>query len=468
MAFSVADRSALSKLPGVDRVLESDELAPLRGRLSAEYLVDFIRMGVEQVRKDILEGEPRADNLMAEVVSEVVTVVDTFLAPSLRRVVNATGVILHTNMGRAPLPESAVERIIGIASGYTNLELDLETGERGSRTSLVESLLARLTGAAAAAVVNNNAAAVLLGLNTLAQGKEAVVSRGQLVEIGGSFRIPDIMERSGATMVEVGTTNRTHPKDFSSAITDQTGLLLSVHPSNYEVVGFTSEVALAELVEIGHARSVPILHDLGAGCLINTRKMGLGYEPLVSDSVEAGADLITFSGDKILGGPQCGILVGTAEAITEVRENPLMRALRCDKLTYAALEATLQLFLNRESIVDAHPVVRMLTESQEDVRKRAEQLAALIGNVDGSLDVVDSEGQVGSGSLPVERVESAAVRLVPGSRSVDQVARQLRKGVLPVIGYTRHGALHLDTRTILSDDLLAVAEAVQSAMGKGT
>ncbi|MEE2754169.1 MAG: L-seryl-tRNA(Sec) selenium transferase [Candidatus Latescibacterota bacterium] len=464
----MADLSALSKLPGVDRVLQSDDLAPLRDRLSDDYLADFIRMGVEQVRKDILKGKPRADDLMAEVVSKVVVAVNAFLAPSLRRVVNATGVVLHTNMGRAPLPESAVKRIVGIASGYTNLELDLETGERGSRTSLVESLLVRITGGEAAAVVNNNAAAVLLGLNTLAQGKEVVVSRGQLVEIGGSFRIPDIMERSGATMVEVGTTNRTHQKDFSSAITDQTGLLLSVHPSNYEVVGFTSEVALAELVEIGHARNIPILHDLGAGCLIDTRKMGLGYEPLVSDSIEAGANLVTFSGDKILGGPQCGILVGTAEAITKVRENPLMRALRCDKLTYAALEATLQLFLNRESIVEAHPVVGMLTESQEDVRKRAEQLADFIGKIDGSLDVVDSEGQVGSGSLPAKRVASAAVRIIPGSRSVAKVARQLRKGVLPVIGYTRDGALHLDARTIFPDDLPAVAEAVQSAMGKGT
>jgi L-seryl-tRNA(Ser) seleniumtransferase len=463
----VADRSALSKLPGVDRVLESDELVSLGERLSTDYLVDFIRQAVEQVRKDILEGKPRTDDLMAEVVSEVVKAVDVFLAPSLRRVVNATGVILHTNMGRAPLSDAAIQRIVSIASGYTNLELDLETGERGSRTSHVESLLARLTGAEAAAIVNNNAAAVLLGLNTLAQGKEAVVSRGQLVEIGGSFRIPDIMERSGATMVEVGTTNRTHPKDYSSAITDQTGLLLSVNPSNYEVVGFTSEVGLAELVEIGHNRGVPILHDLGAGCLIDTRKMGLGYEPLVSDSVGAGADLVTFSGDKVLGGPQCGILVGTTEAISKVRENPLMRALRCGKLTYAALEATLQLFLNRESIRDTHPVVRVLTESHEDVRMRAEQLAELIGDVDGTRDVVDSEGQVGSGSLPVERVPSAAVRLVPASRSVDQVARRLRTGALPVIGYTRDGALHLDARTIAPHDVAAVAEAVRSAIGTG-
>jgi L-seryl-tRNA(Ser) seleniumtransferase len=464
----MSDRSALSKLPGVDRVLESDKLGPLRERLSSDYLADFVRQAVDRVRNDILQDNPRTDDLMAEVVSEVMTSAEGFLAPSLRRVVNATGVVLHTNMGRAPLSQSAVERIVSVASGYTNLELDLETGERGSRTSLVESLLSRLTGAEAAAIVNNNAAAVLLGLNTLAQGKEAVVSRGQLVEIGGSFRIPDIMERSGAKMVEVGTTNRTHPKDFSSAITDQTGLLLSVHPSNYEVVGFTSEVGLKELVEIGHARGVPILHDLGAGCLIDTRKMGLGYEPLVSDSVEAGADLVTFSGDKILGGPQCGILVGTEDAISRVRQNPLMRALRCDKLTYAALEATLQLFLNRDTIAEVHPVVRMLTDSQDSVKKRADWLAGLIGEVRGEVAVVDSEGQVGSGSLPIERVPSAAVRLVPGKGSVDQLARKLRTGSLPIVGYTRDGALHLDARTIAPDDIPAVAEAVRSALGERT
>ncbi len=460
------DRSNLSKLPGVDRVIASKQLESLRVRLSADHLTACVRQSVDRVRQNILDGHPpESDDLMAVVLAEVVSLADDLLQPALRRVVNATGVILHTNMGRAPLSRSAVDRIVSIASGYTNLEIDLVSGNRGARADLVEDLICRLTGAEAAIVVNNNAAAVLLGLNTLAQGKEAVVSRGQLVEIGGSFRIPDIMERSGATMVEVGTTNRTHARDFESAITDQTGLLLAVHPSNYQVVGFTADVELKVLVDIGHNRGVPVLHDLGAGCLVDTRTMGLSYEPLVSDSVLAGADVVTFSGDKILGGPQCGILVGTAEAISLIGKNPLMRALRCDKLIYAALEATLQLFLDRESLEQNHPVIRMLMEQIESVRARAEQLVEQIGEIDGDISVVDSDGQVGSGSLPIEKVASMAVRIRPRRCSVDDLARRLRTGPLPVIGYTRDQALHLDVRTVSPDDIPAVSEAIRNVLG---
>jgi len=435
--------------------------------MSIDHLTTFVRQGVDLVRGDILAGRSRGPDLMSQVLTEVHTAAECFLGPSLKRVVNATGVVLHTNMGRAPLSPAAIDYMASIAAGYTNLELDLETGERGSRTSLVEPLLCRLTGAEAAAVVNNNAAAVLIGLNTLSQGKEAVVSRGQLVEIGGSFRIPDIMERSGAIMVEVGTTNRTHPKDFQGAITEKTGLLLSVHPSNYEVVGFTAEVDLKTLVEIGHARGVPTLHDLGAGCLVDTRTMGLGYEPLVSDSVEAGADLVTFSGDKILGGPQCGIIVGKREAVERVRQNPLMRALRCDKLIYAALEATLRLFLDREKLSEKHPVMRMLGEPVEVVRARAELLLNKIGQVDADVSVVDSDGQVGSGALPVEAVASAAVRIHSDRCSAGRLAKTLRSGSLPVLGYIRDEALYLDARTIFDDDVSHVAEMLRSALSEG-
>ncbi len=467
MAIRVADRSVLSNLPGVDRVLGSDQLGLLKESLSLEHLTAIVRRSVDLVRDDILSGKPRADDLFEEVLTEVASAADLYLWPSLQRVVNATGVVLHTNMGRAPLSRVAVDRIVSIASGYTNLELDLDTGERGSRIELVNDLICRLTGAEAAAVVNNNAAAVLLGLNTLAQGKEAIVSRGQLVEIGGSFRIPDIMERSGARMVEVGTTNRTHTSDYESAITDETGLLLSVNPSNYEVVGFTAEVALKELSRIGCEHDVPVLHDLGAGCLIDTRTMGLGYEPLVSDSVAAGADVVTFSGDKILGGPQCGILVGKEDAISSIRKNPLTRALRCDKLVYAALEATLQLFLDRKSLAAQHPVIRMLTESADSVRARATLLESSIGDVDADVTVVESEGQVGSGALPIEKVPSSAVRIQPTSCSVADLARSLRLGSTPVVGYTRENALHLDVRTVGEEDVRIVAEAVQVALQAG-
>jgi len=464
MRSDVADRSILSKLPGVDTVLADPSLDMLKKRLSQEHLTSFVRASVDVVRADILAGGDRSDDLKQEVLAEVEARANRFLAPALKRVINATGVVLHTNMGRAPMSQEAVDRIVETATGYTNLELDLETGGRGSRTDLVESLVCRLTGAESAAIVNNNAAAVLLGLNTLAQGKEAVVSRGQLVEIGGSFRIPDIMERSGAVMVEVGTTNRTHAKDFENAISEQTGLLLSVHPSNYEVVGFTSEVPLVDLVEIGHTREVPVLHDLGAGCLIDTRSMGLGYEPLVSDSVDAGADVITFSGDKVLGGPQCGILVGRREKITQIRQNPLMRALRCDKMTYAALEATLRLFLDPETLSDRHPVIGMLTASLDEVRRRAEELARAIGDVSAEIEIVDSEGQVGSGALPIERVPSVAVRVLPKSQSVDALARRLRSETVPVVGYTRDDALHLDTRTITRTEIVSVADSVRSCL----
>lgn len=460
----MADRAILSRLPGVDRVLASDGLNGLRDRLPAEQLTAFVREGVDRVRRDVLDGGDRSDDLMGEVVREVTAAVEAYLSPSLRRVINATGVVLHTNLGRAPLPEAAIERVASAARGYANLEIDLGSGGRGSRTSHVEALLCRLTGAEAAAVVNNNAAAVLIGLNTMSAGKEAVVSRGQLVEIGGSFRIPDIMERSGARMVEVGTTNRTHARDFEKAITDETGLLLSVHPSNYEVVGFTSEVTLAELVGIGHARGVPVLHDLGAGCLVDTRTLGLGYEPLVSDSVDAGADLVTFSGDKILGGPQCGILVGTRDAIGRVRENPLMRALRCDKLTYAALEATLQLYLEPDRLTERHPVMRMLSEPVDSVRARAEGLAKRLDGVAAEVTVVDAEGQVGSGALPTEKIPSVAVRVRPTDGGVDDLAARLRDRDLPVVGYTRDDALHLDARTIDTGDVEAVAEAVRAAL----
>ncbi len=467
MDTNVSDRSILSKLPGVDKILESEGLRGLRDRISVDHLTMFVRQGVDLVRGDILSGRSRGPDLMTEVLAEVHSVAECFLSPSLKRVVNATGVVLHTNLGRAPLSPEAIDRMASIAAGYTNLELDLETGERGSRTSLVEPLLCQLTGAEAAAVVNNNAAAVLIGLNTLAQGEEAVVSRGQLVEIGGSFRIPDIMERSGAIMVEVGTTNRTHPNDFQGAITERTGLLLSVHPSNYEVVGFTAEVDLKTLVEIGHARDVPTLHDLGAGCLIDTRKLGLGYEPLVSDSVEAGADLVTFSGDKILGGPQCGIIVGKREAVEQVRQNPLMRALRCDKLIYAALEATLRLFINRKTLPEKHPVMRMLGEPLEVVRARADKLLNKVAQVDADVSVVDSDGRVGSGALPSEAVASAAVRIHSDRCSAGRLARMLRSGSLPVLGYIRDEALYLDARTIFDDDISHVAEMLRSALSEG-
>jgi len=450
-------------IPGVDRVLEEPQVQALSKRCGIGVLTDLIREAIDRLRRAMREGEIVGDSkeaLIALVVADVQGVLADQLAPSLRRVVNATGVILHTNLGRAPLPDVAVEQIADIAGYYSNLELDLETGQRGSRTTLVESLLCELTGAEAAAIVNNNAAAVLLMLNTLAEGKEAVVSRGQLVEIGGSFRIPDIMGRSGATMVEVGTTNRTHLKDYEAALTDTTGLMLVVHPSNYKVMGFTAEVMLEDLVTLGKSRGVPVAHDLGGGVLVDLREYGLPYEPLVSDSLTAGVDVVTFSGDKVLGGPQCGIIVGKKDAVEKIRKNPLMRALRCGKLTYAALEATLKMFLNPDALVKSHPTLRMLTESVSILKRRGRRLLALIGEVDDlQIDLVDSKAQTGSGALPLEEIESCAIAIA--CDGVQAFAERLRRYDLPVMGYVRDDRVFLDLRTMRNDELRVVADAVR-------
>jgi len=402
---------------------------------------------------------------MVRVLDDVHDAMAETLSPRLRRVINATGIVLHTNLGRAPLAKEAIEAIEQTASGYTNIEYDVASGGRGSRTSIVEQLLCELTGAEAAAVVNNNAAAVLLTLNTLARGKGAVVSRGQLVEIGGSFRIPDIMERSGARMVEVGTTNRTHIADYEHALTDDTGLMLSVHPSNYRVMGFTLEVPIVDLAALGRRRGVAVAHDLGGGVLVDLKAYGLPYEPLVSDSVTAGVDVVTFSGDKILGGPQAGILVGRRDPIEQIRRNPLMRALRCGKLTYAALEATLRLFLNRDDLINKHPTLQMLTVTPATLRRRGKRLLDKVAESSGSADRVDvslepSTAQTGSGALPLEDIPSVALVLAPKKCSAGELARQLRERPVPIVGYVREDRVWLDLRTVAAEELKVVGEEI--------
>ena len=462
------EQASFSLIPGVDRVLENPEIQALSEHCGIGVLTDLIREAIACLRIAMRDGEAIGNSkeaLIALVVADVQHALSDQLAPNLKRVVNATGVILHTNLGRAPLPDVAVKQIADVAGYYSNLELDLETGQRGSRTTLVESLLCKLTSAEAAAIVNNNAAAVLLTLNTLSEGKEAIVSRGQLVEIGGSFRIPDIMGRSGATMVEVGTTNRTHLKDYEAAVTDATGLMLVVHPSNYKVMGFTADVMLEDLVKLGKTRGVPVVHDLGGGVLIDLRDYGLPYEPLVSDSLTAGVDVVTFSGDKVLGGPQCGIIVGKKDAVEKIRRNPLMRALRCGKLTYAALEPTLKMFLNPGELAKSHPTLRMLTESVSILKRRGRRLLSLIGNVDGlQIDLVESKAQTGSGALPLEEIESCAIAIA--CDGVQIFAERLRQYEIPVMGYVRDDRLFLDLRTIRNDELKVVADAVQGG-GKG-
>jgi L-seryl-tRNA(Ser) seleniumtransferase len=455
-----------SKIPKVDTVLDDPAMSRVRALCDGPWATEWVRDAINALRGVLKQGDQVGQSreaLTAWVIQKVEERLAQELAPRLRRVVNATGIILHTNLGRAPLPEEAIAQIVATAGRYSNVEIDLETGLRGSRTSLVERLLCQLTGAEAAAVVNNNAAAVLLALNTLARGKEAIVSRGELVEIGGSFRIPDIMERSGATMVEVGTTNRTHLKDFQSAVTPRTGAMLIVHTSNYKVMGFTAAVDLGDLVALGREEAIPTIHDLGGGVLIDLRDYGLPYEPLVSDSVKAGVDVVTFSGDKILGGPQCGILVGKKAAIALIRQNPLMRALRCDKLTYAALDATLKLYLSPGRLRHAHPTLRMLTEPVSALRQRGEALLSRLENIPGlEVALVDAIAQTGSGALPLEEIPSVAIAI--SCEGINRLAGRLRKYTPPVVGYVRDDRLLLDLRTLWEDDLEVISEALTWAV----
>ena len=429
----------LRDLPSVDELLRDERLA---GE-PRELVVPAARAALEQAREEIktgLDPEPLVDAVLRELARA--------RRPSLRRVLNATGVLVHTNLGRAPLADAALARVAEVGAGYSNLEYDLERGERGSRQDHLAGLLGRLTGAGAEAalVVNNNAAAVLLALAALAEGREVVVSRGELIEIGDGFRIPDVLARSGAHLVEVGTTNRTRAADYERAIGPETAVLLRVHQSNFRVVGFSEQPQLAELAAIAHARDLPLVDDLGSGALGR-----VGDEPTPAESLRAGADLVCFSGDKLLGGPQAGIVVGRADLVERLRRHPLQRALRADKLTLAALEGTLMLALD-PTTRDEVPVLRMLHEPIESVRARAERLAEL---VDGEVE--DTVARVGGGALPLAELPSAACAVE------EELAERLRLGAPPVIALVRDGRTLLDCRTLTDAEVDEVAAAVRLA-----
>ena len=428
----------LRDLPSVDRLLADDALAAAPRSLA----VDAARAALERARVALAAGVDPGDLAVAARAE-----LERLQTPSLRQVLNATGVIVHTNLGRAPLAPSAVHRLAELARTYSNLELDLESGARGSRQDHAAGLLRRLTGAEAALVVNNNAAAVLLALAALAEGREVVVSRGELVEIGDGFRIPDVLARSGARMVEVGTTNRTRPADYERAIGPETALLLRVHPSNYRVVGFTQSVETRELAQIAKRAALPLVDDLGSGALLD-----VGDEPTASSSLAAGADLVCFSGDKLLGGPQAGIVVGRADLVERLRRHPLQRALRADKLTLVALEETLALYADPVRARREIPVLRMLDEPVEAVRERAERLAGLIGG-----EVEETVARVGGGALPLAELPSAAAAIE------ERLAAPLRLGSPPVVGIVRDGRLLLDARTLTAEEVDEVARAVLHA-----
>jgi L-seryl-tRNA(Ser) seleniumtransferase len=460
-------QSLLRALPKVDRLLERDDLKALCAVHPRVLVADAVRETLDELRDEIRAGgEP--DVSEHAVAARAAMLAERMARRSLRRVVNATGIVVHTNLGRSCLAKPAVDAVSEVSGAYSTLEYDVEAGERGSRHVHVEELICRLTGAEAAMAVNNNAAAVLLSLAGLSRGKRAIVSRGQLVEIGGSFRVPDVMRESGAVMVEVGTTNKTHLRDYENAITPDTGLLLKVHTSNYRVVGFTQEVSLEELVELGARHGVPVMEDQGSGVLVDLREWGLPYEPTIGESVAAGADVVTCSGDKLLGGPQAGIIAGKWHVVQALKKHPMARAVRLDKMTLAALEATLRLYLDPERAKREIPTLRMLSAGADEMRERAERLAARIAEVCGdayATGTAEDVSRAGGGALPMADIPTVVTTVVPARMSVVELEARLRLGEPPIVARISEERLLIDPRTLLDGDGDVIVAALQALAG---
>ena len=440
------------ELPSVDRLLNDASVVALVKYHGAPLVTRCVRNVLQIARQRVLNGHQIESSSLVDNLTEDVS---RSTRPSLKRVINLTGTVLHTNLGRAALPPSAIEAMVEVARGASNLEYDLETGKRGDRHQHVENLLCQLTGAEGAMVVNNNAAAVLLILNSLALRKQVPVSRGELIEIGGSFRIPDIMTRAGCKLVEVGTTNRTHIKDFEAAINAKTALLMKVHTSNYEIHGFTKQVTEVELAGIAQEHDIPLVTDLGSGTLINLDDYGLPHEPTVCEALLGGADLVTFSGDKLLGGPQGGMIVGRHDLIKKIKRNPMTRAMRPDKLTLAALDAVLRLYTNPEKLVEELPTLHWLTRDINHIEQLAHRLLPIVQRYCEQFHVVVERtySQVGSGAMPIDRLESVAIKLSqpevrrPG-KSLQKLAKSFRQLAIPVIGRIADDALLFDLRCL--------------------
>ncbi|MDD3992987.1 MAG: L-seryl-tRNA(Sec) selenium transferase [Desulfobacteraceae bacterium] len=455
----------LRQLPAIDQLLAAARTDHRLAEAPSTLVARVARQTVADLRATIMADRPvaAADLAFETILARMGTAVVEALRYRLRRTINATGIVVHTNLGRSLLADAAVENLRQVASRYSNLEYDLARGRRGLRYTAVHDILCEITGAEAAMVVNNNAAAVLLCLETLATGREVIVSRGELVEIGGSFRIPDVMTKSGAILREVGTTNRTHPRDYLGAIGPDTALLLKVHTSNYAMVGFTAEVPLAEMVALGRSHGIPVMNDLGSGNFMDLSAFGLPGEPTVQQTVATGVDLVTFSGDKLLGGPQAGIILGRADTIAKIRQNPINRALRIDKLTLAALEATLRLYRDPEQAVAQIPTLRMLTASIAHLDARAHALAARIeaAAVPGlRVTVLEAASKAGGGALPLLNLATRCVGLRPEAMSVDSLERALRANDPPIIGRIENDTFLLDVRTLADDELPLIASAL--------
>lgn len=458
-------------IPKVDDILKDKSIGELLLEFPRTVIIDSIRYCIENFRQDIVnlaEEDLKSYFIDQELlIKDIIVQVEKSCKMNLKKVINGTGVVLHTNLGRSLLCDEIKDAVWDIASSYSTLEFNTELGQRGSRYEHVENILAKLTGAEGAMVVNNNAAAVLLILGSMARDKEVIVSRGQLVEIGGSFRVPDIMKQSGAKLVEVGTTNKTHLSDYEEAIHEDTGILLKVHTSNYKILGFTKEVSLAELVSLGSEHNIPVVEDIGSGTLIDFSKYGLEKEPTVQESIAAGVDIVSFSGDKLLGGPQAGIILGKKKYIDLMKKNPLTRAIRVDKLTLAALEATLRIYLDEEKAIKKIPTLNMLTMTYESIEKRALKLFDKLKSIqlDSKVSIEKGLSQVGGGAMPLEELPTALITIKPIEKKLNQVERELRGRKIPIITRISEEKLIFDCRTIKDEEFDILIEALNDILG---
>ncbi len=456
----------LRQIPKVDFFLNDKELLEILGNHPRVLLVEAIRNVLDEVRKGIVEDKiAKVDQKVIK--EEIAKELKKLVSPKLHRVINATGVVLHTNLGRAPISEEVAEHLKWIITGYSNLEYDLVKGKRGLRYRNLEWILKKLTGAEDVCVVNNNAGAVLLVLSALARGKEVIVSRGELIEIGGSFRIPDVMAQSGAILKEVGTTNKTHLQDYENAINENTGLILKVHTSNYKILGFTESVSTKELVELGRKYDIPVYEDLGSGSFIDVRKIGLSYEPTVQDVLKAGVDVVSFSGDKLLGGAQAGVILGKKELIQKIKKHPLNRALRIDKMTLATLEATLMYYLDEERALKEIPTWKLLSQPLKEIKRKAERLYSLLvkNELRAKIEIVEDESEVGGGALPLQKLSTYCVAIEPEEISLGELDCFMRSRKIPVVARIKNETYLLDMRTVFEDEIEVVAESLVEILG---
>jgi L-seryl-tRNA(Ser) seleniumtransferase len=468
-AMASVSQTALRSIPKVDRVLEDSELVSETTDVPKRVVVEAVRWAVEQTRSRLLDGSTEdvdAESLRKDVISDALARIRFAMGPYYRKVINATGIILHTALGRAVLSRKALDQIGDHMAGYSLLQADLEVGKRSKRDGRIEWLLQQITGCEAATVVNNNAAATMITLNTVARGREVIVSRGQLVEIGGSFRLPEVMEASGVKLVEVGTTNKTHARDYENAITENTAAIMRLHPSNYRIVGFTSEVPLDVIVDIAHRHELVMIDDLGAGALVDFGQLGFEPEPTLQDSVRAGADVITCSADKLIGAHQGGIILGKTRYVEAIRKNPLARVVRVGKLTLAPLEATLTLFLDEKVACQEVPILAMLLRTHEQISEQANRIAAAIDSQTDHADavIVDGFSQMGSGSLPGQDLPTTLVAVTPNATSAEQIGRRLGQGATPVFTRIQKGQVLIDPRTLLPDDEEPLVRAFAEAL----